>query len=362
MAIGVTLQQDAASGLGHVNSIIGAANAGVGAASGAASAMRSDTAAMRDQARLVNTQALNVDAEADALKALVPQLEPYKATLTDYGDELAQLERSLTARANDVYGQGGALMGMDPTKGGLSAEYIRLFNNLSPDRYVSRAASDVQGAFANAAGQLDRDNARRGISPGSGASMALRRQYAQALAVAKAAAKTNARQQGLSEQAQMLAQMTDAAGTLYSMGNQTQSQALAALGGAGDMQKGAAGIVTAQGEMVNSAAALKATVADLYAKGASVFGMAAGLEGDAGSLVLNSYKTLADAQKAAADYYTSVMSIASGRGGGGGMVVGSTISPSTGDNWMNWNGTGHSETWNHNHPTESAALLAAAQG
>ena len=285
---------------------VGAAQQGVGVAGAGAGAMRGDAASMRGQAQLVNTQAGQVNQSADALAALVPKLDPYAQKLGGYGDDLAALGRSLTEQANDVFGQGGALVNLDPTKGGLSAEFIKQYGYLSPDRYVSRATSDVQSSFENAEQQMGRQNARRGVSAGSGAGMALRQQLDRALAVARAAAKTNARQQGIDEQTKMLSTMTGAAKTLYDMGSQTQSQATAALGQAGDMQKGAAGVVASQGGMLKDVGALRAQVADLYAKGASIFGDAATIEGKAAGLELDAYKNLTNAADDAWRYYQGI--------------------------------------------------------
>lgn len=294
------------AGEGRLGQSVNAAQQGVGVAGAGAGAMRGDAASMRNQAQLVNTQAGQVNQSADALAALVPQLDPYKDKMSGYGDDLAALGQSLSEQAKDVFGQGGALVNLDPTKGGLSAEFIRQYGFLSPDRYVSRAASDVQGSFQNVAGQQERDLSRRGVSAGSGAGMALRQQLNRVLATALAAAKTNARQQGIDEQTKMLSTMTNAANTLYNMGNQTQSQATAALGQAGDMQKGAAGVVASQGGMLKDVGALRAQVADLYAKGASIFGDAATIEGKAAGLELDAYKNLTNAADDAWRYYQGI--------------------------------------------------------
>lgn len=283
-----------------------AAQQGVDAASAGANAMRRDAASMRGQAQLVNTQAGRVNQSADALAALAPKLAPYAAKLGGYGDDLAALGRSLTEQANDVFGQGGALVNLDPTKGGLSAEFIKQYGYLSPDRYVSRAASDVQGAFANAEGQMGRQNARRGVAAGSGAAMALRQKLGRDLAVALAAAKMNASQQGIDEQTKMLSTMTNAANTLYNMGSQTQSQATAALGAAGDAQKSAAGVVQAQGNLLGDAGQLRATAGSLFSNAASIFGNAAGVEGSATKLGLDALANLQSAWSNAAQYYQTV--------------------------------------------------------
>ena len=346
MAAGINWASDMQSGEAQINSAISTASQGTGIAAAGAGAMRGDAATMRDyagsmladaasmrgQARLVNTQGNAVNQSADALAALVPKLDPYAQKLGGYGDQLAALGSYLTEQANDVFGQGGALVNLDPTKGGLSKEFIDMYGYLSPERYVSRAASDVQAAFNNAAGQMERQLARRGVSAGSGASAALRQQLSRDLAVALASGKTNARQQGINEQKGFLGDMTKAAETLYNMGNQTQSQATAALGAAGDAQKGAAGVVQAQGGLIGDAGRLRAEAGQLFANAASVFGSAAGVvgsaanvvgnaasvEGNAANLSLSALKNLQEAQQAAAQYYLGVGAQGTRTGGGGG--------------------------------------------
>lgn len=320
--IGTNWNQDMASGQAQITNAVSSAQQGVGIAGAGAGAMRGDAASMRGQAALVNGQGNAVNRDADALAALVPKLDPYAQKLGGYGDDLAALGQSLSEQAKDVFGQGGALVNLDPTKGGLSAEFIKQYGYLSPDRYVSRATSDVESSFANAEGQMDRQNARRGVSAGSGAGMSLRQQLGRALAVARAAAKTNARQQGIDEQTKMLSTMTDAANTLYNMGKDTQSAALQATGAAGDMQKGAAGVVQAQGGLLGDAGKLRATAGQLFSDAANIFGGAAKIEGGAADLELSALKNLQSAYSAAADYYLNVgRQGISGNGGGGATIV-----------------------------------------
>lgn len=319
--IGTNWQRDMASGEARINNAISTAQQGIGVAGAGAGAMRGDAASMRGQAALVNSQGNAVNRDADALAALVPKLDPYAQKLGGYGDDLAALGKSLSEQAKDVFGQGGALVNLDPTKGGLSAEFIKQYGYLSPDRYVSRATSDVQSSFENAEQQMGRQNARRGVFAGSGAGMALRQQLDRALAVARAAAKTNARQQGIDEQTKMLSTMTDAANTLYNMGKDTQSAALQATGAAGDMQKGAAGVVQAQGGLLGDAGKLRATAGQLFGSAADIFGGAAKIEGGAAELELSALKNLQTAYSSAADYYLNVGRQGISGSGGGGTIV-----------------------------------------
>ena len=322
---------------------------------------------MNNQASNVIGQANLVNRTADDTRSVYDRLTPLADTLKGYGDDLWTKGMSLTEQANDVFGQGGALVRMDPNATGLAGEYIKYWNSLSPDRYVSQAASDTQAAQQNAMDQAQRNLSRMGVSPTSGAYGALQKQYQQTLATALAAAKTKARQVGLDQQAAQLDKMVGAANTLYNMGNQTQSQALAAQGAAADAQKGAGSIISAQGSGY-------AQVADLQAKAGALFGSAADIFGNAGKLqdtylnTLNTaYHNLSSAQLAAADYYrqavaTEVAAVNGSSGGssGGGKTVtvgssGSSSSKSSGT--LDHYGTGLSTyEWNKLTANQQSAI------
>lgn len=358
-----SLQNALKLGATNINAGTGAAQSGLNAILAGGAQIKQDTGAMRDQAQLVNTQAGKVNQSADAISALVPKLDPYAQKLGGYGDDLAAWGKSLSEQANDVFGQGGALMRMDPNAGGLAGEFIKYWNSLSPDHYVSQAAADAQGAIQNQTAQMERDLSRRGVSASSGAFAGLRRTAANAAAALVASAKTKARQMGLDQQAAQLDKMVAASKTFYDMGNQTQAQATGALGQAADAQKGAADIVTAQGSLLGKAGDLRSQVGQLFGNAANIFGVAAGIETDYLNLTNNAYKGLANAYQSAANYYARAGSIEvsanTGSGGGGGGV---TITKAPEDEWMNWMGTGHSQSWNRNHNPnfEQLELLAAA--
>lgn len=295
------VHRGADAGRGYMNEAIEAARKSGADVTQGIAAMRSDAGSMRNQARLVNTQAGAVNAEADALKALIPQLDPYKDRLTNYGDDLAALSATIQGRADDVFGQAGALMNLDPNAGGLAGEYMKQYGLLSPERYVSRYASDAQAAIDNTRAQNERYLSRRGVNIGSGANRNLLDQL-QGI-VALSAAKTLGYDKGVTEQGNWLKEMTGAAKTFFDMGSEQQSQALSAKGMAGDMAKGAAEIVGMQGDMTKGAGQLRAEAGQLFANAANIFGGAASIEGNAAKLSVDSQDTLVRALSAAAQYY-----------------------------------------------------------
>ena len=354
--IGTNWNQDMASGQAQITNAVSTAQRGVGVAGAGAGAMRGDAASMRGQAALVNSQAGQVNQSADALAALVPKLDPYAQKLGGYGDDLAALAQAYLGESKDAFGQARALALQDPNATGLAGEYLAQYGYLSPDRYVSRAASDAQASIDNARAQTGRNLARRGVSVGSGASAASAQLQAMKEAAVLAAAKTLGRQMGIDERGKWINQMTAAADTMYNWGLKQSEAARGALGAAGDAQKGAAGIVTAQGNLLGDAGRLRATAGQLFGSAADIFGGAARIEGGAAELELSALKSLQSAQQAAAQYYLNVGAQGSRQGGGGGGV--SVVStPAPADDWFNWRGTGHSETWNANHNPNYEAMI-----
>ena len=340
--IGVSAQQDAATAKGYADASVGAAQSGVNAvlagktnidanlgllrqnaadATAAAKGMGADISALRGQAGLVN-------GAADSLL-------PYADRLGGLGDQLFANGSALYDEAKDVFGQGGALVRMDPSAGGLAAQFINYWNSLSPDRYVSQAASDTQASYQNAFDQSARDLSRRGVSAGSGAYGALERQKNMLMATAIAAAKTKARQVGLDQQAAQLDKMVSAANTMYNMGNQTAQNALAAQNAGAGLQKDAAGVVQDAGQLYGTAGNLFGTAGQLGASQASAITSAGGLYGQAASIenqylsVLNSaYGNLSQANNAATSFFSNLIGTLSKGGGGGSAKAGGVNSSS----------------------------------
>ncbi|MBQ3747474.1 MAG: hypothetical protein II863_08710, partial [Kiritimatiellae bacterium] len=202
---------------------------------GKADTISAIAALLGPQAGLVNQQALRMNEQgelvsgiADDVRGTYDKLSPIAALLGGFGQGLWNEGEYLSSQAKDIFGQGAGLVGLNPAAGGLAGEYIKLWRALSPDRFVSQAASDTQSSVQNALAQSERELARRGVSATSGAFGALQRTATQLLATSLAAAKTKARQMGFDQQAAQLDKMVSAAGALYNMGNATEQNAIAA--------------------------------------------------------------------------------------------------------------------------------------
>lgn len=322
---------NATTGAGFAGSAVNAAQSGVNAVLGGKSAIDANLNQMKQNAAAATAAAQNmspdiasVRGQAGKVNDAAAALLPYADKIGGLGDQLFGEGTSLYEKAMDIFGQGGALVRMDPSAGGLAGEFIKYWNSLSPDRFVSQAASDTQNSFQNSIGQAERDLARRGVSPSSGAYGALKNQAATAMATALAAAKTKARQMGLDLQSSQLDKMVAAAEKLYGMGNQTAQDALTAQNAGLDAQKAAAGVVQDSGQLYGVAGNLFGTAGQLNASQASALTSAGGLYGNAASIenqylaTLNTaYGNLASSNSGAASFYANLIGKMSNGGGGG---------------------------------------------
>lgn len=291
---------------------VGAAQNGVNAVLAGGSDIRKTVDAILGQAERVNGQGDALNKTAGEVKDQYAKIDPIVSALLGYGDGLWNEGESLSSEAKDVFGQGKALVSLDPSAGGLAGEFIKYWQSLSPDRYVSQAASDVQGSFGNAAGQAERDLARRGVSASSGAYGALRRQLATSLATALAAAKTKARQTGLDQQASQLDRMVSAANTLYGMGNATEQNALQAKGLATSAQGKAGDLIATKGQGL-------ATAGNLFSSAGGLQTNYLGLINSAYGNLANAYGNAANAALGAANAELRAnLSVGGGGGGSGG--------------------------------------------
>lgn len=343
--VGVSARQDAATGAGYASSAVSAAQGGVNAVLAGRSNIDANLNSLRKSAAEATAAASGMGADIDAVRGQAGKVNDAAAALLPYADKLGGLGdklfgegTSLYEKAMDIFGQGGALVRMDPSAGGLAGEFIKYWNSLSPDRFVSQAASDTQGSYQNAMGQAERDLARRGVSPSSGAYGALKSQAATAMATALAAAKTKARQMGLDLQSSQLDKMVASAERLYNMGNQTAQEALAAQNAGVGAQKDAAGVVEGAGQLYGTAGNLFGTAGQLGASQASAFTSIGSLHGQAANIenqylqTLNTaYRGLSEANSSAASFYNNLIGTLS-RGGGGGGGGGKTTS--SGDDWV----------------------------
>ena len=300
---------------------VGSSQSGVGAILGQSGNVNQSIAAMRDSAA---------------------KMRPIADKLQGYGDELWAEGSRVMDDALSVLDTGMGFINMDADSSPLVAEALLLYGEFDPDKYVAGAAQDVQSQADNARGQTERQMARMGVNPTSGAYAALAQQRERALATMKSAAMTRARERGKTDAAAMFQSLiADNANKFLSQGSSLASQ------GATIKEQG----TNAQTGVAN----LLQNIANLESGAASL-----GL--NYGTSLMGAYNNLAgmQSQQAANTLSTEQMRVNAvlGSGGGGGGV---TVTQAPKDDWMNWKGTGHSETWNKNHnPNYDELLMLAA--
>jgi hypothetical protein len=183
------------------------------------------------------------------------------------------------------------------------AEALKLYGEFDPDKYVASAKQDVQSQFDNARAQSERQLARMGVNPSSGAFANTASAYDRLRAVASAAAMTRAQERGLTDQANMFQNLiTNNANTFLKTGGELASIGTSARAQGVNAQQGAA----------------------------SALGQAGGLYGSAGSLGLNydralqgAYDSLAGVQmnEARNTQSTEQMRVGAMNGGRGGVNI-----------------------------------------
>lgn len=203
----------------------------------------------------------------------------------------------------DTAGIAAAILNKDTTAGGLAAEYLTALGQagdaalkVTPDRYVSQAAADVQSSFDNAKGQAERSLSRQGVSASSGAYGALQKQLATSLATALAAAKTKARQTGLSDQLSALTSRASMMKDALTTGAALQQQ------GASNIES-AAGIVQKQADLFATAGSLSQSQASTFADIGNVEVSLGNLEATNEKLVQDAIGNVASMQAQMAKYY-----------------------------------------------------------
>lgn len=357
-------------------------------------------------ARGMESDILAIRRGAADVRGVAEALTPYADALRQYGAEMWNDAGTVMDDALSTLGVGMGFINMDASAAPLVAEALRLYGEFDPDKYVAEAAQDVQSAYANARGQQERALSRMGVNPSSGAYQnAMQKLYSQSLATALSAAMTKAKERGKTEQSSQFQKLiVDNAlkflqdgGSLANTASGMQSSAANVYGsGAGILEK-QAGLYADAASVYKNSGALQGSLAELLSGIAgNRASTLAGLETTASNLATNyakevqsAYSTLANIQQNAGNSVTGALnslasmtqgvgnSIASaqqkhadvlnstealrvhavngGRSGGGTTTTGGVASSA--DDWMNWKGTGHSETWNRNNNPNYQTLL-----
>lgn len=322
------LQNKLNGAISNADSAIDTTQSGLNAVLGGQSVVSQAVQEMNANAQKMNQSAVGVQKMAAETRAIYEKLGPVADLLGIRASDLWGEGDALTGRANSLFGIGDSLLNMDRSAGGLAGEYLKIYDLLSPDRYVAQVASDTQAAGDNVRAQMERNLSRKGVSSGSGAYLAMQKQQATALLTALASMKTRARQTGISEQAGFLDKLTAAAKEMYGTANQTEQNALNAKNLSLTATKGQADTIATQGAGMKSVADMFTTAGELFGDAAGVMGNAATLNNNYLGLLNDAYGNVTSAQQEAAKTRLDAANIEVNANTSGGGVRGFTSSPS----------------------------------
>lgn len=236
---------------------------------------------------------------ASSITNAIGNVNSTASSLTGYADILRNM-------GLDTSGLGTAILNGDSSVGGLAGEYLNAIGlagdaalDITPDRYVSQAASDTQKAHENALGQAERNLSRQGVSASSGAYGALQSQMATSLATALAAAKTKARQTGLSDRLTALTNRAGLYGNALTKGAELQQQGAQNIASAAD-------IVTKQGDLFATAGNLANAQSNAFANIGGVEVSLGNLEVSNNKLIQGAIQAIASMQGEMAKYYADL--------------------------------------------------------
>ena len=241
---------------------------------------------------------------------------PYADTLGGYGDKMWESGTKVTEQALATLGTGLGFINMDASASPLVAQALETFGQIDPNRYVASAAQDVQKSMDNAQGQMQRNLARQGVNPSSGAEQAqLQKLFQQGLAVAKAAAMERARERGINDKANALQNLiANNANTFLQTGGQLASIGASGQGAAVNAQNAAAGVLQNAGSLQGKAGDLQGALAGVLGNVAAGRNAVANTFGNASNLVTGfnkdaqgAYNALAGIQNTAGSNITDAL-------------------------------------------------------
>lgn len=224
----------------------GAGNAGVAAAASAASSAT-------QAAGTLNTTAGKMTRLADSTLPAADRIAGDAATLRRAG-------AASTAQAQPWLQQSQGLLNMDANAGGLSGEFVNLYQQFDPTLQMALAAADARSETQAQSESAVRALQRAGVSPTADALSSIRQRAMDTSAALVAAVKTKARQTGISLQLDAIqrgvAMAIQQAGVgetfMRDAANEVASAAQAEQSGA-SIRQGAASIYGASGNLVSNA-------------------------------------------------------------------------------------------------------------
>lgn len=293
---------------------------------------------------------------AGMITNVADQMSSYAPKLTKMGEEMYGTGGDLIGVGKGVIGNGADLMNLNLSSDGLAGYYLKSLLALDPTLAVSQAVTDTQKSFQNVSDQAKRDQARRGVTAGSGASAALQAQYDRTLATMLATIKTKTRQVAnesylgkLGEALKLGTDITKVGADITAAGVTAQGQGAAATKSAADVLDRQAGAYAQGASAFGTAGQLLAAQANAYTSAANATTSAGNLAVSAANAQtanansrIGATELLLKANTTAAEYYSSMFNnyatiagdhLFDGQssGGGGGKSIFESIGSAIGD-------------------------------
>lgn len=237
-----------------------------------------------NQANVVNNSALGLQGSANDIREVVKGLTPYEDQMKSYASQLWDQGSETYRRGVGFYDNAAALLAMDQSVGGLVSKYIDIINGYDPTFKVEQAATDTALAHKNANDAMTRDLARRGVNVSSGAALAARQNLAATYEAALAGAKTTARNQAIQDQKVALDDAMRHVMELAGQGDATTRNGAEMQNAGQGALKDAEGVRNDMVNGMNIAASIDKGAADLFVAAGDMFGKAANVAGTSGEL------------------------------------------------------------------------------
>ena len=212
-------------------------------------------------------------------------MDPAIASLYGQGSVLNSYGNSIWGEGTNLYGIGQSLLDGTADPNTIYGAYLNAVRAIDPDRYVSMAASDVQSQADNARAQLARTLGRQGMS--ANATAAAMQNWAQNLATATSAAKTLARQKGITEKKEALAELNNYATNIEKLAADVQAQAVQAQAQSASAYNSAGTLGAEQSRAFTYAGQMASSAADTLLNGLNAVNNAVGRVVDANQIIAN---------------------------------------------------------------------------
>lgn len=270
-----------------------------GAAAGAGSGATSAAAAAADKAVVSADKTVKqVGETVDTMKGIAGGLLPLADRVSGDAATVRGIAGTSLEMSQDWTKQGEGLRDMNEAAGGISGEFAKLYKQLDPELQMSMAASDARKEAQAQTDAAVRSLQRAGVSPTADALASIQEEAAAQTTALVAAAKTKARQDGISMQMEALEKGVSMAIAQVGVGKQFMDSAISGFTSAAQLEQVAGSLKTGAATIYGSSASLLTDAQNLVQAAASGKIQASSIQVSAANAVVQAFAT-------AAEYYST---------------------------------------------------------